>query len=460
MYILNSSNISDCISIKFIKHDDYESYLASVSSSEKNWLEQSKFKCKLGSFCVVPANDGSISHVVCGRAESQDGFWDLGAIAAKLPVGNYEVDSGILDEEQFYLALSWGLSCYKFDDFKKSQKEFPSLKLHSSIDYNSLQYHIDSIYQLRDLINLPANALGPEDLGKVVATVASEFSASFKQTVGEDLIKEGFPAIHTVGRASVREPRLLELSWGDGNPFKLALIGKGVCFDSGGLDIKPAAGMRDMKKDMGGAAHALALARMIMAHNLPIELKLYIPTVDNAISGNAYMPGDILSTRAGITVENDNTDAEGRLILSDAIDLAQDYKPDLMIDFATLTGAARIALGPDLPAMFCNNEDVAHDVLESANSYVDPIWRMPLFSAYNKFIDSKLADVRSCGSSGGYGGAITAALFLQKFVHKDQDWIHFDIMAANTRDLPGRPEGGEAMGIRALFNYLKAKVAS
>lgn len=459
MFIPSDSK-HNAISIKVLLEDELGGYLSSAPEETKKWLASHDFKASEGSFIIVPKSDGSIDYVLCGRSDESDSFWEIGALAAKLPAGDYEITSGVEAKDHFNVALSWGLSCYKFTDFKKSKHVFPKLKLSPNIDHSSLEHHVTAISQLRDLINLPANALGPEDIAKVVATVANNHNANFNQIVGKDLLKENFPAIHTVGRASVREPRLLELTWGEEHHFKLAIVGKGVCFDSGGLDIKPAAGMRDMKKDMGGAAHALALARLIMDHNLPISLKLYIPTVDNVISGNAYMPGDILATRNGITVENDNTDAEGRLILSDAITLAQEYKPDLMIDFATLTGAARVALGPDLPAMFANNDSVANAVLESSLESVDPIWRMPLFSAYNKFIDSKLADVRSCGSSGGYGGAITAALFLQKFVDDGQDWLHFDIMASNTRDLPGRPEGGDAMGIRSLFNYLKSKVAS
>jgi len=357
--------------------------------------------------------------------------------------------------------MAWGLSVYRFEYFvEKSTKKPADLVVDESIDADSLKTFVTAISQVRDLINLPANALGPETLAQEAALLAETYGASFRQVVGEELLTENFPAIHTVGRASVRAPRLIELNWGPQDGMKLALVGKGVCFDSGGLDIKPASGMREMKKDMGGAAHALGLARLIMAHKLPIALQVLIPAVDNVIAGNAYMPGDILSTRAGISVENDNTDAEGRLILSDALQLACESKPDLIIDFATLTGAARIGLGPDLPAMFANDHAVAAAVLESADKVSDPVWHMPLFAPYRAFIKSKLADVRSCGNSGGYGGAITAALFLEKFIQPGTPWLHFDIMAANTRDLPGRPEGGEAMGLRALFNFIARKVAS
>ena len=460
MYINNNTTNIDLVPINCFTVSSYAAYIeAEADDFTKEWLLNNDFKAKSGSYCKVPTKEGKIGEVISIVSDDDNCFWDAGALASKLPQANYEFRRGVKAEHEFLTALAWGLASYKFTAFKKSSVNFPSLKLHESIDSNSLKEFVNTIYQVRNLINLPANALGPENIAQEVAAVAQLYKASFKQTIGADLLAQNFPAIHTVGRASVREPRLIELAWGPDDGFKLALVGKGVCFDSGGLDIKPAAGMRDMKKDMGGAAHALGLARMIMAHNLPISLRLYIPAVDNVIAGNAYMPGDILETRAGITVENDNTDAEGRLILSDALYLACEAKPDLLIDFATLTGAARVGLGPDIPAMFSNSKEVADAVISSSEKVHDPVWPMPLFPAYNKFIESKLADVRSCGSC-CYGGAITAALFLQKFVAKDVSWLHFDIMAANTRDLPGRPEGGEAMGLRSLFNYIQGLVAS
>jgi len=440
----------------------YEQFVVDeADATTKLWLAKTDFSGKAGAHTLVPSTDGAIAMVIVIVSEEADAFWQAGAVAKHLPSGAYRYTRGVDPEQAFLVAMAWGLSVYRFEYFvEKSTKKPADLVVDESIDADSLKTFVTAISQVRDLINLPANALGPETLAQEAALLAETYGASFRQVVGEELLTENFPAIHTVGRASVRAPRLIELNWGPQDGMKLALVGKGVCFDSGGLDIKPASGMREMKKDMGGAAHALGLARLIMAHKLPIALQVLIPAVDNVIAGNAYMPGDILSTRAGISVENDNTDAEGRLILSDALQLACESKPDLIIDFATLTGAARIGLGPDLPAMFANDHAVAAAVLESADKVSDPVWHMPLFAPYRAFIKSKLADVRSCGNSGGYGGAITAALFLEKFIQPGTPWLHFDIMAANTRDLPGRPEGGEAMGLRALFNFIARKVAS
>ena len=440
----------------------YKQFIAEEADDRvKVWLEHSGFSGKAGTHTLVPSAEAAVAMVIVVVAEEADGFWQAGGIAKHLPGGTYRYTRGIDAEQAFLVAMAWGLSLYRFEHFvEKCVDKSAQLVVDASVNSDSLEAFVATISQVRDLINLPANALGPEALAQEAARLAETYGAQFRQVVGEELLADNFPAIHTVGRASVRAPRLIELNWGPADGMKLALVGKGVCFDSGGLDIKPASGMREMKKDMGGAAHVLGLARLIMAHKLPISLQVLIPAVDNVISGNAYMPGDILSTRAGISVENDNTDAEGRLILSDALQLACESKPDLLIDFATLTGAARIGLGPDLPAMFANDQAVASGVLASAEQVVDPIWQMPLFAPYRAFIKSKLADVRSCGNSGGYGGAITAALFLEKFVEPGIPWLHFDIMAANTRPLPGRPEGGEAMGLRALFNFIARKVAS
>ena len=446
------------IPIHFVSKETLASYLDEVADTvTKSWLSNTGFEACPEEFCLVPDRDGSLTSVVCAVKNSAD-FWQYGAFAAKLPVGNYVIASGVATDLLFQVSLAWTLSCYKFSCYKKdSIAKIPQLKLADAVDQKSLQSFADSIYMVRDMINMPANGLGPEEMAQEVAKVANLYDAEFSQIVGDDLVSQNYPAIHAVGRASNRAPRLLEMVWGKQHAFKLAIVGKGVCFDSGGLDIKPAAGMRDMKKDMGGAAHALGLARMIMAHNLPVAVHLYIPAVDNVISGNAYMPGDIINTRAGISVEIDNTDAEGRLVLADALAKAAVAKPDLIIDFATLTGAARVALGPDLPAMFANDDAIAMAVSNAANKTNDPVWQMPLVEAYNKLLESKVADISNCANT-GYGGTITAALFLQNFV-TDCNWLHFDIMAANTRALPGRPEGGEAMSLRALFNYISTLVA-
>ncbi len=296
----------------------------------------------------------------------------------------------------------------------------------------------------------------PGQLADAIMAVAREFGATVTQIVGDDLLTQNYPTVHTVGRASRNALRLIDLRWGNSNHPKVTLVGKGVCFDSGGLDIKPASGMRMMKKDMGGAAHALGVARMVMQSDLPVSLRLLVPAVENAVSGHSFRPGDVITSRKGITIEVDNTDAEGRLILCDALAEGRSEAPEVMIDFATLTGAARVALGTDLPAMFTNSDAMANGLLSAAEAAQDPVWRMPLHRPYRTMLDSKVADIANAASV-PFGGAITAALFLQEFVEEGTDWAHFDIMAWNRSTQPGRPEGGEAMGMRAVYAYLQKR---
>jgi leucyl aminopeptidase len=318
---------------------------------------------------------------------------------------------------------------------------------------------VESTYLVRDLINTPAEDMGPLELSETAMRLSEEFHAQFDQIVGEDLLDEMYPAVFTVGRGSYSSPRLLDLQWGDLNSPKLTLVGKGVCYDTGGLDIKTGGSMRLMKKDMGGAAHVLGLARMIMKANLPVRLRVLIPAVENSVSGDAYRPGDVITMRNGKTVEVDNTDAEGRLVLADALVEASSEKPDLLIDFATLTGAARVAVGTEIAAMFTNNDKLAECVAASAEHEKDPVWRMPLHQSYLKLLKSKIADIANC-ARGGYAGAITAALFLQQFIDQEITWLHFDVMGWNVADRAGHPEGGEAMGLRAVFSYLRQRFSS
>ncbi|MGL4835466.1 MAG: leucyl aminopeptidase family protein, partial [Shewanella sp.] len=309
---------------------------------------------------------------------------------------------------------------------------------------------------VRTLINIPAEHMGPDELEYAVKASADEFSAQFSCIKGDDLLTENFPTLHAVGRASHRAPRLLRLDWGDASKPHVVICGKGVCFDSGGLNIKSGDGMRNMKKDMGGAAHAFALARLIMSQKLPIRISLLISAVDNAIAGNAFRPGDIIVTRQGISVEIDNTDAEGRLVLADALSLASEMQPDLIIDFATLTGAARVALGPDLPALFCNRDELAFAYLKSCVEQHDPLWRMPLWQPYLSYLSSNVADLANAGAS-KMAGSISAALFLQRFVSANIAWAHIDVYSWNDYERPGKPAGGEAQGLRATFAWLHAK---
>jgi leucyl aminopeptidase len=310
----------------------------------------------------------------------------------------------------------------------------------------------------RDLVNTPTEDMGPAHLAAVAQQLASEFSGAFREVVGDDLLRDNFPAIHAVGRASHRPPRLIELTWGDPSHPRIAIVGKGVCFDTGGLNIKGAEGMRQMKKDMGGAAHALALARLVMQAKLPVSMQMLIPAVENAISGNAYRPGEIVSTRAGLKIEIGNTDAEGRVVLSDALQLAAESKPQLILDFATLTGAARVALGPELPATFANDDGWFDALNAAARATQDPIWRMPLWQPYHDMIKSNIGDIVNTG--GPQAGAVTAALFLEHFIPDGQAWIHIDVFSWNPKARPGRPDGGEAQSLRACFEMLRNKFSS
>jgi leucyl aminopeptidase len=299
--------------------------------------------------------------------------------------------------------------------------------------------------------------MGPAELAAAAQELAKTHKAKIKVVVGDDLLKQNFPMIHAVGRASVRAPRLIDLTWGKESDPKVTLVGKGVCFDTGGLDLKPAAGMLNMKKDMGGAATMMAVASMVMACNLPVRLRLLVPAVENSVSGNAFRPLDVVPTRKGISVEIGNTDAEGRLILCDALHEGASEKPTMMVDCATLTGAARVSLGTDLPALFCNNDELANGLLASGEEVTDPMWRMPLYRPYRRLLDSKVADINNV-SGGTFGGAITAALYLQEFVPDEVPWAHFDMMAWNNAPRPGRPEGGEAQAARAIFATIEKRV--
>ena len=311
-------------------------------------------------------------------------------------------------------------------------------------------------YLVRDLVNTPAEDMMPQHLAEAARALAEEFGAQFTEIVGDELLVRNYPLVHAVGRASVHAPRLLDLRWGDPAHPRLTLVGKGVCFDSGGLDIKPASGMRWMKKDMGGAAHVLGLARLVMATGLPVRLRVLVPTVENAISGSSFRPGDVIRSRKGLTVEIENTDAEGRLVLCDALAEAGTEEPALLIDFATLTGAARVALGTDLPGFFTNDDALADALALAGEAERDPVWRLPLFKPYRRELESQVADLLNC-STNGFGGAITAALFLQRFVPKGIDWLHFDLNAWNVSERAGRPKGGEAMGLYATFRYLEQR---
>ncbi|KTD21535.1 leucyl aminopeptidase [Legionella lansingensis] len=430
----------------FITQAQWEKGLE-LAPSERNAFSLQQFKGNPGDICSITDAEGHIAKAYVGTGNNDKNL-AMACAACRLPYGSYLPQENLSQTAM----INWALAQYRFTKYKK-QDIIPNRLVVKDDHLPALLDEVDAIFLVRDLINTPTNDLGPEELGTVLANLARDFGATFEQWIGEGLVKNNFPAVYAVGQASAQAPRLLSLTWGNENHPKISLVGKGVCFDSGGLDVKPAVAMRLMKKDMGGAAHVIGLAQWIMKQNLPIRLQVLIPAVENAIGPNAFRPGDILKMRNGLTVEVDNTDAEGRLILADAIVKACEEEPVLLIDFATLTGAARAAVGTEMAAMFCNDDELAQALAESSHDVNDPIWRLPLFSGYESMLDSTHADIANASDS-PFAGAITAALFLQRFISASISWVHFDIMAWNLGSKPGKPEGGEAMGLRAVAHYL------
>jgi leucyl aminopeptidase len=430
---------------------------ALLEPAARRWLQTTGFVGAPDTHALLPAADGSLQAVWAGVRDAAHP-WALAALPKALPAGRYHIASDVLAPDPCAAALSWELGSYVFDLYKPARREPAQLHLPSSAEASRGLILAAAIASTRDLVNTPAEHLGPAELAEAVRLVARQHGATFKQTVGAKLLAAGFPAIHAVGRAAdeARAPRLIELNWGHPKHPRLCLVGKGVCFDSGGLDIKGADGMRLMKKDMGGAANALGLAQMVMALKLPVRLQLLIPAVENAIAGNAYRPGDVFKTRAGLHIEIGNTDAEGRVILCDALAYGAEAKPALMIDMATLTGAARVALGAQLPALFCRDMATARDLVDRGLALHDPLWHMPLWRDYHGGIESDIADIVNTGK-GALAGAINAAIFLEDFVPADLPWLHIDLFAWNNESRPGRPVGGEAQTLRTLLAWLEAK---
>ncbi len=404
-----------------------------------------------GQLVLAHDGEGALAHVLGGLGDGKDAL-SVAPLSGKLPAGAYTIahDGGYSIAS---IAAGWADGAYRFDRYLKDKATPPQLVLPEGDAGEALSHEADAIALLRDLVNTPASDMTPAGIHDTVSKLAEEFGAKLTAIVGDDLLEQNYPMVHAVGRAAKAAPRFLELEWGDTSKPKLALVGKGVTFDSGGLDIKPGSGMRIMKKDMGGSAHVIALSRLIMASNLPVHLKLYVPTVENAISGDAFRPGDILSSRKGLTVEIDNTDAEGRLILADALARASEGEPDLLIDFATLTGAARVALGADLAPVYSDDEQLVADILAGSAASGDPVWRMPMWDPYLSELKSPIADLVNSGSS--FGGSITAALFLKQFVDA-KSWAHFDVWAWR-KGKYGRPEGAAACGLRAVWAMLQTR---
>ncbi|MGC1181540.1 leucyl aminopeptidase family protein [Legionella sp.] len=442
-----NSRGDQAIPLYLISQTQWANGIDSLTLAERNGFALKQFKAKIGDYYLVNNADGLIDKAYIGTGNGNQAL-ALANAALQLPANCYEVQ-GLISQEA---ALFWALAQYRYDQYKKNEVQ-PRVLLIKPDELHNLLALADAHFLVRDLVNKPTYDLGPKEMAKVVEQLAKTHGAKFKQWVGDELLHENFPAIHAVGRAAISEPRLLSLTWGSEVHPKVTLVGKGVCFDTGGLDIKSAYGMRLMKKDMGGAAHVIGLAQWIMTRSLPVRLQMLIPAVENAIGPNAFRPGDVLTMRNGLTVEVHNTDAEGRLILADALVKACEDQPDLLIDFATLTGAARVSVGTEISALFTNNEQLAADVLDASLKVMDPLWRLPLFSPYEEYLKSNMADM-SNACDHPYAGAIIASLFLQRFITEATPWLHFDIMAWNEKNKPGKPEGGEVMGLRAVAEYL------
>ena len=443
--------------ITLVSKADFSEWLKAQPARARSAVEAARFEGKADTIAILPGDDPETWSVAVGT-DAPTGPWTLASAATKLPEGTYRLAEGSPGDA----ALGWLLAQHRFDRYReKPEAQGPRILLSGE------PARIDDIVRLaeatalvRDLVDTGAADLGPAELAEAAKAVSDKYGAKFHVTQG-DALAENYPMIHAVGRAAskARAPRLIELEWGDPKHPRVALVGKGVCFDSGGLDIKTAGGMLLMKKDMGGAAHALALASLVMGARLPVRLHMLIPAVENAISADAFRPGDILKSRKGLFVEIGNTDAEGRLILGDALTRACELEPTLLIDFATLTGAARVALGPDLPALFANDEALAVDIAAAAEAVADPLWRLPLWQSYNEMLKSDVADINNA-PGGGFAGTITAALFLERFVAASVPWAHLDTFAWRPTAKPGRPKGGDALGLRASFELLRQRFGS
>ena len=443
------------LSISLARQDNFPAFLAKQDMLTQTWLASTQFRPEPGSIRLVPDANGKLSFALCVVTDPTN-LWSVGHLPFALPEGVYQF--GVNDPNYLAYAIAWGLGAYQFNRYKKPLRQPAQLFVPEPLASQASNI-VSSIYMVRDWINTPTDDMGPTEFAAAAKKLAKEYGATFSEIVGEDLLKKNYASIYTVGRASDDAPRLIDVRWGKSSHPKVTLVGKGVCFDSGGLDIKPSSYMQLMKKDMAGGAHVFGLARMIMESKLPVCLRVLVPVVENVISGNAYRPGDVIKSRKGITIEVGNTDAEGRVILADALAEAVTEKPDLLIDITTLTGAARVALGTELPAVFSNDDALVADVIKQGEKNWDPMWRLPLYALYREYLNSQVADINN-NSSEPYGGAITAALFLKEFVPDNIPWLHFDMMAWNLRARPGRPQGAEAMCLRALFGYLQKRFNS
>jgi leucyl aminopeptidase len=447
------------IPIELVAKDGLAAWREQAGVQQRAWVAATGFAAESGKFALVPGDDGNLARVLVGLGDagnSEPAMWALAGLPEALPEGNYRVEGPPEGLDPSRLALGWAFGTYAFTRYKKKSGGAARLAWPKGADRGLVSRLAAGVFLARDLANTPAGDLGPEELAEAAVRVAGAGGARHRVIAGEALLAENYPTIHAVGRASTRPPCLVDICWGDEAAPKVTLVGKGVCFDTGGLDLKPATGMRLMKKDMAGAAIVLGLAQAIIDARLPLRLRVLLPLVENAVAGNALRPLDVIKTRKGLTVEVGNTDAEGRLILCDALAEASSERPALIVDIATLTGAARVALGPELPALFCNDDGLAEGLLAAGRAEDDPLWRMPLWRPYKKLLDSKVADLNNV-SDGPHAGAITAALYLAEFVDPGVPWAHLDVMAWNPQSRPGRPEGAEAHALRALYAYIAGR---
>jgi leucyl aminopeptidase len=454
-----TDNTSRAVAITALTKDRFAAWAAAAPEAECNWAQSTGFVADAGKLSLVPGDNSRLGRVLVGLGDSPDAaasVWALAGLPDALPEGSYRLEPMPAGADPTHLALGWALATYAFTRYHAKPASGAALVWPDGADRALVERLTRAIFLARDLVNTPAGDLGPEELAAAAVQVAEAAGACHRVIVGDELLTENYPTIHAVGRASSRAPRLVDIVWGDPGAPKVTLVGKGVCFDTGGLDLKPAGGMRLMKKDMGGAAIVLGLAQAIMDAKLPVRLRVLLPCVENSVSGNAMRPLDIVRTRKGLTVEIGNTDAEGRLILCDALAEASTETPQMLVDMATLTGAARVALGPELAALFCNDDELAAALLAAAVAEEDPMWRMPLWRPYRRMIDSKIADLNNV-SDGPHAGAITAALYLQEFVAPGIPWAHLDVMAWNPQSRPGRPEGAEATALRALYTHIAGR---
>jgi len=460
-HLLNEAEASGARPIWLVGEQGFGAWLEVQTPGVRSWVRTQGFQAEKNKLLVIPTASGDgIAGAVLGLGPTADlsepTIWTSAGLPDRLPPGRYRFAGSFSAVGATHLTLGWEYGSYRFTRYRKPPGELPSLVAPAGTDLEYVRLASQALAEARDLINTPANDLGPAELGEAVQRLALQHEAECRMIVGEELLRQNYPLIYEVGKGSAREPRLIDMRWGKRGAPQVTLVGKGVCFDTGGLDIKPSSGMILMKKDMGGAALVLALARMLMDADAPIQLRLLIPAVENSISGRSYRPSDVLRTRLGLTVEIGNTDAEGRLVLADALAEADRESPDLLIDLATLTGAARVALGPELPAIYSTPAELAEELRAIGERESDPMWPMPLWAGYDEDLASRVADLNNVSST-QFAGSIIGALFLKRFVSRTRNWLHADVYAWNAKERPGRPVGADPHTVRALYRLVRQR---